>query len=133
MEYAMAQQQSAQLQKQIGTVAQQMQALSKKLSADVKDPAVARDLAMDLREIGMGVQQFNNEAQSMLQQMAQYIQSLEEQLKTHPQPTIQSRGWSRGPSFGGGGGFFSTILSGLGLGVGMGAGEDIANDIFSAL
>jgi hypothetical protein len=65
--------------------------------------------------------------------MAQYIQTLEAQLQTHPQPTIQPRGWMQGPSFGGGGGFFSTMLTGLGLGAGLGVGQDLVNDVFRAL
>jgi hypothetical protein len=45
---------------------------------------------------------------------------------------MASRGWSQAPAFGGGG-FFGTMLTGLGLGAGMGIGEDVASDIFNAL
>ncbi|HEX4023109.1 MAG TPA: hypothetical protein VHX52_00150 [Steroidobacteraceae bacterium] len=132
MDYQVAQQQTAQLQQQMQTLAQQFQALAAKLKTEAKDDNSARDLGMDLREIGMGVNSFNQSAQMMLQQMAQYIQVLEGQLQTHPQPTVQPRGWMQGPSFGGGG-FFGTMLSGLGLGAGMGIGQDLVNDVFRAL
>jgi hypothetical protein len=133
MDYQAAQQQTARLQQQMQTLAQQFQALSGKLKTEAKDDTSARDLGMDLREIGMGVNNFNQSAQLMLQQMAQYIQTLEAQLQTHPQPTVQPRGWMQGPSFGGSGSFFGTMLSGLGLGAGMGLGEDLVNGVFRAL
>lgn len=132
MDYQLAQQQTAQMQQQMQGLAQQLQALATKISANAKDAASARELNMDLREIGMSIAGFGQSTQLMLQQMAQYIQGLEAQLQSHPQPTLQPRGWMQAPAFGSGGGFFGTMLSGLGLGAGMGIGEDLVNDIFRA-
>jgi hypothetical protein len=132
MDFQVAQQQTAQMQQQMQALAQQLQALATKIQANAKDPAAARELSMDLREIGMGIAGFGQSTQLMLQQMAQYIQGLEGQLQSHPQPTLQPRGWMQAPSFGGGGGFFGTMLSGLGIGAGVGIGQDLVNDIFRA-
>jgi hypothetical protein len=133
MDYQVAQQQTVQMQQQMQSIAQQLQALATKIQASTPDPATARELNMDLREIGMGIAGFGQSTQLMLQQMAQYIQGLEAQMQSHPQPTLQPRGWAQAPAFGGGGGFFGTMLSGLGLGAGVGIGQDLVNDIFRAL
>ena len=67
MDYQMAQQQTAQMQQQMQTLAQQLAALATKIQANAKDPATARELNMDLREIGMGIAGFGQSAQLMLQ------------------------------------------------------------------
>ena len=133
MDYQLAQQQTAQLQQQMQTLAQQFQALSGKLKTEAKDDSSARDLGMDLREIGMGVNNFNQSAQLMLQQMAQYRQTLEAQLQTHPQPTVQPRVWMQRHHFGGGGGVFVTMRSGLCWGAGLVLGGDLVSAVFRAL
>ena len=63
-----------------------------------------------------------------MQQMAQYIQMLEQQMQSS-QPAMQARGWA-GNGFGGGG-FMGNLVTGLGLGAGMGVAENLVNDIFS--
>ncbi len=115
MDYQVAQQQTAQMQQQLQTLAQQLQTLAGKIQAGAR-----------------GIAGFGQSTQLMLQQMAQYIQGLEAQLQSHPQPTLAPRGWMQAPAFGGGGGFFGTMLSGLGLGAGLGIGQDLVNDIFRA-
>jgi hypothetical protein len=112
---------------------QQLQVLAGKIQQGAQDPTTARELNRDLREIGMGIAGFGQSTQLMLQQMAQYIQGLETQLQSHPQPTLAPRGWMQAPAFGGRGGFFRTMLGGLGLGAGLGIGQDLVNDIFRAL
>jgi hypothetical protein len=131
MDYQLAQQQTVQLHQQLQGLAQGLQALSTKIQSQAKDQTSARDLNLDLRQIGMNIASFGQSAELLLQQMAQYIQTLEAQLQTHPQPLVQPRGWAQAPSFGGGG-FFGTMLSGLGLGAGIGIGQDLVGDLFRA-
>lgn len=132
MDYQMAQRQTDQIQQQSRDLLKKIQDLAQRLRGDAKDDATGRELAMDLREIALAVQSSQQTALAMIQQMAQYIQLLEQQLQTHPQPTVQPRGWYQAGG-GMGGGFLGNLVSGLGLGAGFGIAEDAVNDIFNAL
>ncbi|HQT27507.1 MAG TPA: hypothetical protein PLK99_13075, partial [Burkholderiales bacterium] len=105
-----------------------IQSLAQRFRTDAKDEATARDLAMDLRAIALSIQTYQQSSTQMLQQLGQYIQILEQQMQTHPQPMMQSMGWN---GFGGGG-FMGNLVSGLGLGAGIGIAEDIVGDIFNS-
>ncbi|WP_232224985.1 hypothetical protein [Acidihalobacter ferrooxydans] len=127
MEYQDAQQQITQIQQQAQDVKDRLQQFAQKLSTSVGDQNVARELAMDLREIALGVQQQQQQTQFVLQQMGQHIQQLEQAVEQHP-PAMQyaqPRGW------GAGSGFLGNLTAGLGLGAGIGVGEDVANDLFN--
>ncbi len=128
MDYQIAETQANQLRQQSQDLLQKMQALAQRLRTEARDEASGRELAMDLREIGMEMQNQNQNILLMIQQMAQYIHQLEQDQRTHPQPTVQPRGWSQM----GGSGFLGSLVSGLGIGAGFGLGEDVVNDIFNA-
>ncbi len=91
---------------------------------------------MDLREIAMEIKNRDQSTLMLIQQMAQYIQQLEKELHTHPQPSIAPRGWFRPHGMMGGmgmgGGLMSSVMSGLGLGAGFGMGEEVVDGIFDA-
>lgn len=126
MDYPMAEQQMTQVQQQAQGTMEKMQGLAQKLRSQAPDDTTGREWAMDLREIAMAMQQQNQTTMMLLQQMGQYIQTLENELHTHPAPTVQARGW------GGGGGFLGNLTAGLGMGAGFAAAEDVVNDLFNA-
>ncbi len=127
MDYNDAEQQITQIQQQSQDVKGRMQAFAQKLAGSVGNADAARDLAMDLREIALVLQQQQQQTLFVVQQMGQHIQQLEQAVTAHPQAAqyAQPRGW------GAGGGFLSNLTTGLGLGAGMGVGEDLANDLFN--
>ena len=126
MDISQAQQQLSQVQQQAQGTTEKIQALAQKLRSQAPDPNLGREWAMDLREIAMNIQQQNQNTMMMLQQMGQYIQTLESELRTHPSPSVQPRGW------GGGGGFLSNLTAGLGMGAGFAVADDVVNDLFNA-
>ena len=128
MDYQMAEQQASQLRQQSQGILQQTQALGQRLRTEAKDEATGRDLAMDLREIAMATQSYNQSVLLLIQGMAQYIQQLEQQAQTHPLSNFRPMGWSQA----GGSGFLGSLVSGLGLGAGFGLAEDVVNDIFNS-
>ena len=129
MDYNNAQNQVMQVQQQSQALVQNIQTLAQKLKTAAPDEATGREWAMDLREIAMAVQNQNQMLAMLVSQMGQYIQTLETQLQSHPNPTIQSRGWASS----GGGGFLGNLTAGLGMGAGFGLAEDAINGIFNAL
>jgi len=126
MDYPMAEQQMTQVQQQAKATMEKVQSLAEKLRSQAPDDTTGREWSMDLREIAMTMQQQNQTTLMLLQQMGQYINTLENELHTHPAPTVQPRGW------GSGGGFLSSLTSGLGMGAGFAVAEDAVNDIFNA-
>lgn len=126
MDYPVAEQQMTQVQQQTQVAMEKMQALAQKLRSAAPDETSGREWAMDLREIAMTVQQQNQTAMMLLQQMGQYIHTLENELNSHPAPSVQPRGW------GSGSGFLGNLTAGLGMGAGFAVAEDVVNDIFSA-
>ena len=129
MDYSNAQNQVVQIEQQSQNLLQNIQTLTQKLKAGAPDEATGREWAMDLREIAMTVQNQNQMLAMLVSQMGQYIQTLEAQLQSHPNPTVQPRGWAAS----GGGGFLGNLTAGLGLGAGFGLAEDAINGIFNAL
>ena len=127
MDYPIAEQQMTQVQQQSQATMQKMQAFAEKLRAAAPDETTGREWAVDLREIAMIIQQQNQTTLMLFQQMGQYIRTLENELNTHPAPTVQARGW------GAGGGFLGNLTAGLGMGAGFAAAEDVVNGIFNAL
>lgn len=125
MDYTMAEQQITQAQQQSQAVMEKMQGFAQKLSSQAPDQTTGREWAMDLREIAMSIQMQNQSTMMLLQQMGQYIHTLENELNTHPAPSIQPRGWSSGN------GFLGNLTTGLGLGAGFAVAEDVVNDIFN--
>ena len=128
MDFNSATGQLAQVQQQSQAVMQNFQALAQKLSAAAPDPTTGREWTMDLREIALSIQTQNQNMTVLLNQMADYIRNLEQQLTTHPSPTLQPQGWSNSL---GSGGFLSTVTSGLGLGAGLAVGEDLVGGLFN--
>ena len=129
MDYSSAQSQVMQVEQQSQTLIEHIQTVAQKLKTAAPDDATGREWAMDLREIAMSVQSENQMLATLVTQMGQYIQTLEAQLQTHPNPTVQPRGWASS----GGGGFLGSLTAGLGMGAGFGLAEDAISGIFNAL
>ena len=132
MDYQTAENQAIQLQQQADQVGQGVKALADKLQSKVSDPTLSRELMLDLREAALAIQKQNQSALILIQQMAEYIHSLETHLNSQPQPTYQTRGWAAQPYAGSGGGFMGNVMSGLGLGAGFGLASDLVGSIFNA-
>ena len=111
MDYDQAEKQITQIQQQSQDVGNRMRTFAQKLAGSVTDKDTARDLAMDLREIALTIQQQQQQTAFVLQQMGQHIQQLENAVTQHPPAAqyAQPRGW----------------------GAGIGVGEDLANDLFN--
>jgi hypothetical protein len=132
VDYQTAENQAMQLQQQADQVGQSVKALAEKLQAKVSDPTLARELMLDLRETALGIQRQNQSALMLIQQMAEYIHSLETHVTSLPQPTYPTRGWAAQPYAGSGGGFMGNVVSGLGMGAGFGLASDLVSSIFNA-
>jgi hypothetical protein len=134
MDYQTAQNQALLLQQQAFQVTQEIRSLADKLQARVPDPNLSRELMMDLRQCALAIQQQNQSAVTIIQQMAEYIHALESNLYAQPQMPMQPRGWAQQAYTTMPGGFMGSVASGLGtglgLGVGIGVGEEIVDDIF---
>jgi hypothetical protein len=137
VDYQTAENQAIQLQQQADQVGQGVKALAEKLQAKVPDQMLARELMLDLRETALAIQRQNQSALMLIQQMAEYIHSLETHVTSLPQqpnyPAYPTRGWAAQPFAGRGGGFMSNVVSGLGLGAGFGLASDLVGGIFNAL
>lgn len=132
MDYQTAENQAIQLQQQADQVGQSIKALAEKLQAKVPDASLARELMLDLRETALAIQRQNQSALMLIQQMAEYIHSLETHVNSLPQPSYPTRGWAAQPYAGTGGGFMSNVMSGLGLGAGFGLANDLVSSIFNS-
>ena len=132
MDYQTAENQALQLQQQADQVGQGVKALAEKLQSKVTDPTLSRELILDLREAALSIQRQNQSALMLIQQMAEYIHSLETHVESQPQPTYQTRGWASQPYAGTGGGFMGSVMSGLGMGAGFGLASDLVSGIFNA-
>jgi hypothetical protein len=140
VDYQTAQNQALLLQQQAFQVTQEIKGLADKLQVRVPDPNLARELMMDLRQAALAIQQQNQSAVSLIQQMAEYIHALETNLYASQQPQMvpmqpmQPRGWYEQPYPSTSGGFMGNVASslgtGLGLGVGIGVGEEVVDSIF---
>ncbi len=133
MDYQTAETQAVQLQNQANQVGQELKDLADKLQAKVTDPAISRELMLDLREAVLAIQQQNQSSLMLIQQMAEYIHVLESHVSQMPQQTFQTRGWSAQPYYGRSGGFMGNVMSGLGMGAGFGLASDLVSSIFNAL
>jgi hypothetical protein len=140
VDYQTAESQAVQLQQQANQVAQALKELADKLQTRVPDPNLSRELMLDLRETAIAIQQQNQSALMLIQQMAQYIHALESNLAAmQPQVPLQPRGWAAQP-WGAqpyptsyptaSSGFMGNLATGLGLGAGFGLGEDLVDSIF---
>ncbi len=132
MDYQTAENQAVQLQNQADQVGQGVKALADKLQAKLPDQALARELMLDLRETALAIQRQNQSALMLIQQMAEYIHSLESHINAQPQPTYQTRGWSQQSYAGSSGGFMGNVMAGLGMGAGFGLASDLVGSIFNA-
>ena len=132
MDYQTAENQAMQLQQQADQVGQSVKALADKLQSKVPDATLARELMLDLRETALAIQRQNQSALLLIQQMAEYIHSLETHVNSVPQATYPTRGWAAQPYAGTGGGFMGNIVSGLGMGAGFGLASDLVSSIFNA-
>ena len=130
MDYQTAESQAIQLQQQANQVTQRLKDVADKLQAKISDPNLSRELMLDLREAAIAIQQQNQSALMMIQQMAQYIHSLESNLANAPQASFQPRGWYTQPYPTASGGFMGNVVSGLGMGAGFGLAESLVEDIF---
>ena len=136
MDYQTAENQALQLQQQADQVGQGIKTLAEKLQAKIGDPNLSRELILDLKEAALAIQRQNQSALMLIQQMAEYIHSLETHVNSLPQqpayPAYQTRGWAAQPYAGTGGGFMGNVVSGLGLGAGFGLASDLVSSIFNA-
>lgn len=131
MDYQSAESQAMQLQNQANETAQAIKAFADKLQQKVPDPSLQRELLLDLREATLSIQQQNQSALGLIQQMAEYIHVLESHLASIQQPSFQPRGWAAQPYYGSRGGFMGNVMSGVGLGAGFGLASDLVNSIFN--
>jgi hypothetical protein len=131
VDYQTAENQLSLLQQQGDQIVQGFKGMADKIQAKVPDGGLARELVLDLREAALAVQKQNQSAAMLIEQMAQYIYSLENHAMA-PQPGFQPRGWTAAPMPSAGGGFLGNVMTGLGLGAGFGIAEDVVNDIFKA-
>jgi len=129
MDYTTAENQIAQVAQQSQTIVQNMQQFAQKLRTAAPDETTGREWALDMREIAMAMQNQNQMMVSMVNQMAEYIKTLEGQLTTHPSPSVQPRGWATQAP--GGGGFWGSVTSGLGVGAGFAVANDLVSDLFN--
>ncbi len=129
MDYSTAENQIAQIQQQSQTAIQNMQQFAQKLRAAAPDETTGREWALDMREIALAMQSQNQAMVGLVNQMAEYIKTLEAQMATHPSPSVQPRGWASQPS--GGGGFWGSVTSGLGVGAGFAVANDLVGDLFN--
>ena len=132
MDYQTAENQAIQLQQQADQVGQGIKALAEKLQAKISDPMLSRELMLDLKEAALAIQRQNQSALMLIQQMAEYIHSLETHVNSLPQPAYQTRGWAAQPYVGTGGGFMGNVVSGRGMGAGFGLASDLVSSIFNA-
>jgi hypothetical protein len=132
VDYQTAENQAVQLQQQADQVGQGIKALAEKLQAKISDPMLSRELILDLKEATLAIQRQNQSALMLIQQMAEYIHTLETHVNSLPQPTYQTRGWAAQPYAGRGGGFMGNVVSGLGMGAGFGLASDLVSSIFNA-
>lgn len=130
MDYQSAESQAIQLQQQANQVTQRLKDVADKLQAKIPDPNLSRELMLDLREVAIALQQQNQSALAMIQQMAQYIHSLESNLASAPQMGFQPRGWYTQPYPNNSGGFMGNVVTGLEIGAGFGLAETLVEDIF---
>jgi len=130
VDYQTAENQAIQLQQQADQVGQGVKTLADKLQSKISDPTLARELILDLKETALSIQRQNQSALMLIQQMAEYIHSLETHVDSLPQPTYQTRGWAAQPYYGTSGGFMSNVVSGLGMGAGFGLASDLVSSIF---
>jgi hypothetical protein len=130
VDYQTAENQAMQLQQQADQVGQGVKALAEKLQSKISDPTLARELTLDLRETALSIQRQNQSALMLIQQMAEYIHSLETHVESIPQSNYQTRGWAAQPYYGTSGGFMSNVVSGLGVGAGFGLASDLVSSIF---
>jgi hypothetical protein len=133
MDYQTAETQAQQLQNQANQAALELKQLAEKLQSKVTDPTLSRELLLDLRETALAIQQQNQSALALIEQMAQYIHVLESHVNSLPQPGFQTRGWAAQPYYGASGGFMGNVMSGVGLGAGFGLASDLVNSILRAL
>ncbi|HEX3845642.1 MAG TPA: hypothetical protein VHV80_14920 [Steroidobacteraceae bacterium] len=132
MDYQTAENQAVQLQQQADQVGQSVKALAEKMQSKVSDPTLGRELMLDLRETALAIQRQNQSALMLIEQMAEYIHSLETHLASLPQPAYPTRGWAAQPYARTGGGFMGNVVSGLGMGAGFGLASDLVSGIFNA-
>jgi ABC-type Fe3+-hydroxamate transport system substrate-binding protein len=130
VDYQTAENQAIQLQQQANQVTQRLKDVADKLQAKIPDPNLSRELMLDLREVAIALQQQNQSAVAIIQQMAQYIHALESNLASAPQASFQPRGWYTQPYPTASGGFMGNVVSGLGMGAGFGLAESLVEDIF---
>lgn len=130
VDYQTAESQAIQLQQQANQVTQRLKDVADKLQAKIPDPNLSRELMLDLREVAIALQQQNQSALAMIQQMAQYIHSLESNLASAPQMGFQPRGWYTQPYPNNSGGFMGNVVTGLEIGAGFGLAETLVEDIF---
>ncbi len=132
MDYTDATHQIAEIEQQTQDLAQQFQSLAQKISSRAPDPATGKEWVLDLKQIAINVQTQNQQLAAMVNQMAEHMHDLEQQLDTHPNPTMQARGWGSQPAPSGGG-FWGNVTSGLGMGAGFGVANALIGGIFNAL
>jgi hypothetical protein len=138
VDYQTAESQAVELQNHANQVGEELKELAGKLQAKISDPALAKDLTLDLREAVLAIQQQNQSSLNLIQQMAEYIHVLESHVNSVQQAPqqpmgFQTRGWAQQPYYGRSGGFMGNVMSGLGMGAGFGLASDLVGSIFNAL
>lgn len=125
MDYATAQKQIADNQKLAQDTLGKLQSFAQKIAPAAPDATTSREWGMDLKDLALSIQQLNQQTLLLVQQLGQYVQTLETELQTHPTTQLQQRGW------GNSGGFLSSLTSGLGMGAGFAVADDLVGNLFS--
>lgn len=135
MNFDQIQQQANGISQHNTNIVQQLQQAATRIQSLPIDDAEKQSLMFSLREIALSVKGLNQETMGLIQNAALYIQHLE---ASHPQydqyrqmypPQYQQAPINPG-FFGGGGGFWGTIIQSAEMGAGFEIGRDLVDDIF---
>lgn len=142
MNFEQMQQQSNNIQQHNQTIVNQLQQVVGKVQNLDGNEGHKQDIAYALRELALSVRGLNQETMGLLQNMALYIQHLENshqnadhyqrQYPPQYQQPYPQQPVLQGGMFGqrSGGGFWDTLIRSAEMGAGFEIGADIVNDIF---
>jgi hypothetical protein len=127
-----------QLQSDFQDVAKSIQALAEKLQAATQGgDQNAKEWLLDLKQVALDIKDEQNQANTLLQAIHQFVSDSHEQLQQQvPQyQQMAPMGMGGMGGMGRGGGLFGGLLGGgfgraMAMGAGFGLGDDLINNIF---